>query len=520
MKYHKRFLISLIVVSGSLAAGAAADEYDGTIRVGYQYLDHDGNRSVDRSTFNLYEGVELSLERFAYRLDNGLNLSADIRNAALGNRNLSLGATRAGQWGVGFYHNSYRRLYDFVGDVESRRYRSGGQVWWRARPWLKAHAGVGVTKKNGDTMALFDVDDIGAASEVDYAHWTYHAGLTFKGDRKTAQVEYRGSDYTDNESLFNDRSTRRLRVAVSTPAPVHRNLMLNAGYQHYRLALERRPDTLMAQTLWGGARFHCRGGYTARYSFIFDRARRTGDLTDADNITHAFYLGKAFRRHGGLTVGYRYRINDDALDELTGTGYFVTAWLRPIQNLKLRSGYGSDELSVDEGRTLTGETERSRGWFSVRYKNDYGWIRGSIQNRQTSNDDIGSSTDYLRLAADLSIERPEYGSLAVTYSYGTGEYKNSAGYFEYEEHSVSGDLTSREYQGATVGFGGTYVRNRKNLDIERFSLRFSGQYRFEKVWTVHLAYRSHNFDNYNDPSPLYSEYYSNNVVQISLSYDL
>ena len=85
---------------------------------------------------------------------------------------------------------------------------------------------------------------------------------------------------------------------------------------------------------------------------------------------------------------------------------------------------------------------------------------------------------------------------------------------------IKGDVTSREYKNTTLGFGGTYLRSRRDLDIEGFSVRFTGQYRFEKGWGLRATYSSHNFDNFNDPSPIYNEYYTDNVVQISLSYDL
>jgi len=521
MRYFERCLLGLVAVLLLMPVNALpADEYEGTVRVGYLFLDRDGNHSVNQSTFNLYQGLEASLERFSYRFDNGLNFSANIQNVTLGNRSLSVGATKTGIWGTEFHHNAYRRQYDFNGDVETKRYRSGGTIWWRARPWLKAYGGAGVTKKNGDMLALFEGDETGAANAVDFAYWNYHAGVTLQHSRKSAQVEYRGSTFTDDRDFTNDRRTRRIRASASAPVPNFEDLMLNAGYQHFRLALEERIDTLSAHTVWGGARFNYRGGYTLRYSFIFDRARRTGDLTDSDNITHAIYAGKAWLRQGGFTLGYRYRIKDDALDELTGNGYFVSAWWRPVGALNLRAGYGSEDLTVDEGRTLTGKTERSRGWFTARYRKNNNWIRLSLRNLMMDYDEIGSSTDYLRLATDLSVEILEYGTVTGSYSYATGEYENSAGEFEYNEHIIKGDVTAKEYRNLTLGFGGTYLRNLRDLDVEGFSVRLSALYRFKKDWAIQGSYSSHNFDNLDDPSPVYTEYYTDNVVQISLSYDL
>ncbi len=521
-KHYHRILVAAVAVVFALsgAAGAQNGEYDGTIKAGYVFVDTEGNKGVNQNTFNLYQGLDLSLERFSYRFDNGLNLAANIQNVAQRSRNLALSATKSGQWGVGFNHNGYRRPYDFNGDIETKRYRSNGQLWWRATPWAKFYGGLGVLKKSGDMLNLFEPEMDASANGIDYSLWSYHGGVTVQRDRKVAQVEFRRSTFTDEIDFNNDRSTVRFRASGSMPIPDYEDLTVNAGYQFYRNAFERRIDTLKAHTFWGGARFANRDGYLVRYSFIFDRARRTGDLTDADNITHAVYIGKSWLRKGGVTVGYRYRMNDDALDELTGNGYFVTAWLRPVEDFSLKAGYGSDEMDVDAGRTLTGKTERSRGWVSARYLSEYGWVRVKVQNRQTDNEDIGSSADFTRFATDLSVELSKYGTATGSYSYGTGEYKNSAGEFEYNEHIINGDITSKEYRNFTFGFGGMYLRSQRDLNVESFSVRFSGRYRFESGLGLEFEYSSHNFDNLDDASPIYSEYYTDNVVRIGLSYDL
>ncbi len=522
MKYYHKILIASVVAVLVLSTIGNAENgnYDGTVKAGYIFLDSEGSKGVNQSTFNLYQGLDVSLERFSYRFDNGLNFAANIQNAALRNRNIALSATKTGQWGVGFTHNGYRRPYDFNGDIETKRYRSNGQFWWRARPWVKLYGGLGVIKKSGDVLDLFGPEAGVSANGVDYSHWSYHTGLTFQRHRRVAQIEFRRSTFSDDLDYNNDRSTIRFRASATVPVPSYEHLMLNAGYLFYRNAFERRIDTLNAHTFWGGARFANRDGYLVRYSFIFDRARRTGDLTDADNVTHAVYIGKSWHRRGGVTAGYRYRMNDDALDELTGSGYYVTAWLRPVEDFSLKAGYGSEELEVNEGRTLTGTTERSRGWASARYRNEFGWVRVKVQNRQSDNDDIGSSIDYTRVATDLSVELSKYGVAAGSYSYGKGEYVNSAGEFEYDEHIISGDITSKEYRNFTLGFGGMYFRSRRDLNIESFSVRFSGRYRFENGLGLEFGYSSHNFDNLDDLSPVYSEYYTDNIVRIGLSYDL
>jgi len=76
---------------------------------------------------------------------------------------------------------------------------------------------------------------------------------------------------------------------------------------------------------------------------------------------------------------------------------------------------------------------------------------------------------------------------------------------------------SRRYREFQFGFGCTYVRSREDLDIENFSLKFSGNYIFSKVNKIEVIYTVQNYDDFNDPSPVYSRYYTANIVEISLS---
>jgi hypothetical protein len=68
-----------------------------------------------------------------------------------------------------------------------------------------------------------------------------------------------------------------------------------------------------------------------------------------------------------------------------------------------------------------------------------------------------------------------------------------------------------------LGVGGTYVRSRQDVDVESFSVRFSANYMIQKIYKFEVTYAAHNFDDFNDPSPIYSRYYTANVVEVSLS---
>jgi hypothetical protein len=335
-----------------------------------------------------------------------------------------------------------------------------------------------------------------------------------------ARVEYRTSDFDDDINTFGDRSSRRIRITAYSPVPAYKEVILSAGFQSYRHRVEKRSDTLIANTVWGAAKYSHRLGYHAKYSFLFDRARHTGDFSATDNISQSFEIGKIWRRRGGVAIGYRHHINDDIFDERSGNGLSLTGWAVPVQRLTLRAGLNFDEDNVDAGRTLTGSREYSRHWISARYKHNDWFVRTKLEDRRKDNNDIGSSIDLVRFSCDISVIRAEYGELAGSYAYGTGKYENDAGIFEYDEHVVSGEITGREYHKFQAGFGGIYYRGHRDVDVESFEVRITGNYRLREDTSVKLIYSAHNFDNLADTSIPYRDYYTANVVQILVNYEL
>jgi len=219
-------------------------------------------------------------------------------------------------------------------------------------------------------------------------------------------------------------------------------------------------------------------------------------------------------------VGYRYRMNDDIYDELSGSGYTLTGWARLIDRLTLRAGMNFDDESVDAGRTLTGAREESRHWMSLRYREQNWFARIKIENRERETELIGTSFDLLRFAGDVWFNCPELGELSASYAYSNGDYDNTDGAYEYREHVVSGEFTAREYMRTTLGFGGHYHRGLEDVDVEAFEVRLTGRYRVDKRIRCEVIYSAHNFDNLADTSIPYHEFYTANVVHFNVMYEL
>jgi hypothetical protein len=515
----KTSYIMIVIVVASIfgfVSGALCDDYRGTVRAGYIFTDLEGNEGVHQPTFNLYDGVALSLENFHYNWDSGLRLSANIINPTLKNRRFKINLRHRDYAGVTFRHSAYRRTYDFDGDKFTRRKTTSGSFWVRPAEFLRLFGSAGVLDKNG-TLRKF-TGNMGTA-DIDYMNTYLSGGAEFKHDRTYGRIEYMASDY-DNDIVSSDqRSSSRIKLTAYTPFPTYENVVLGAGFQHYENIVELSKDTLSANTVWGLAKYSHELGYTARYTFMFDRASRTGDLVATDRILNAFSVSKAWRGRGGVSVGYGHEIRDDAKVERSGDQFSISGWAAPTACLTLRAGYGFVSDNVDSGTTLTGDRDYARHWISARYKCNMGYAQVKIDNRSRDHDDIGSEVDFVRFAFSGSYSLPEYGNVNATYSFGNGEYSNTSGEFDYKEHVLTGDISTIEYHYATLGFGGTYYRSKQDVDVESFTVRFSGKYRIHEKTALEIIYSAHNFDNFDDPSP-YTEYYTANVVEANVVFEL
>jgi hypothetical protein len=121
------------------------------------------------------------------------------------------------------------------------------------------------------------------------------------------------------------------------------------------------------------------------------------------------------------------------------------------------------------------------------------------------------------VGTDLFVNIDKYGDLQFAYDFLRGDYENVDGKFTFNDHVFWGDFLSRRYKNLQGDVGGTYIRSRKDLDVESFSLRFGGNYSFGQGNEIELIYTVHNFDDFNDPSPVYSRYYTANIVEINVS---
>jgi len=477
-------------------------------------LDETGNLSVDRSTFNDYEGASLSLEDFRYDFSNGMLLRANLRNMTLNNRNLTADIGKAGLFSLKLQHNQFRRIYDFHGGNTTRRHNEGASLSFRPVQYIEIFAGGNLMGRTGSTLDFFSPSPLGDKHEVDYKQHFYNAGarITYRGALVTG--EFRGNQFRDNLNESRDQNRREGRVTASVPVPRYEWIVLQGGFRNFETKYKESDFTISSNRGWGAASVALPRGFALKYYIMLDRTSSDSDYTAYDNLVHAVYAGFTDVRHGGVTVGYQYDVNDQYQEQTEANSFYASGWFKPVPRAELRAEYGNRAEDVKEGVRLLGDEDVNRFKVTGKYRYaDVGSIALKYEGKVRKNDDIGSKITLHRATVDCAVALKKYGSATAGYSYGKGDYENSTSMFQFADHLLYGDITSQEYYRVTAGAGATYYRSKRDLDVESFNIRCSAAFRFYDDLRLEAIYNAHNFDDF----LVRDQYYTANIVEINLT---
>jgi len=510
-----KYLRLVVIIGCLLIVGTAAPaDGGGRVKLGYTFVDEEGNEAVNQRTFNSYEGLGLSLERFRYRFDNGTRLSADLKNITLNNRNMTFGLEKSGSYGIRGYNNQFRRTYDFDGGNFTRRHRTGGKLWFYPHRIFRVYGGGEYVNKSGRMEPLFDLAGVTGLQDVDYNQFRWHGGI--RGSHRGAmfQAEYHHGEYNDEIDRNRDQSRYKIDLLALLPVPGYERLVLSGRFFHFETKYNSTDFKISTNQVRGGAMAKLLKNLNLNYHFIFDRTSSDSDFIATDNIAHAAYVSYIWPDTGSLTVGYQYGINDDLENEIQSNGIYFYGWLRPWRCWEFRAEHGFNSESVEDGGRLIGDEDRFRFKFTAKCRRlIFGTLSFKFENNNRENEQLGTEVDYIRYCLDASYMSDAYGYLSLGYAYSRGDYINVEDDFEFADHVVYGDISTREYRGFDAGFGAVYYRSKRDLDVESFTLRFRGGYGFMDDYRLDINYNVDNFDDF----LVRDKYYTSNIVEISLT---
>jgi hypothetical protein len=386
-------------------------------------------------------------------------------------------------------------------------------LWFYPHRYIKVFGGGSFVGRSGSVTNLFNLDNSLTSTVVDYEQKYAYGGVRVNHRGRMFRAEYGGIDYTNKENSYLDQSRRWIKLRGFVPIPGYEWVRLTGGYLNYRTWYIHKDIEIKSNKGWGGAILELPKNFTLKYNFIFERTTSDSDLVATDNIANTIYLSYVRPGQVGLTVGYQNDIKDDFEDIVKANSYYFSGWYKPNSSFKFRSEFGFRAEEVDAGSRHIGDEDRNRFKISGRYKNmEYGSIELKFEVKNRNNDQLGSESDFSRLALNGTAKLADYADLSVGYSYSVGEYSNIEEEFKFSDHLIYGDILSHEYYNVSGGGGIVYYRSKRDLDVESITLRFNGRYRFLEDHFLEIKYNIHNFDDFlvNDL------YYTSNIIEISL----
>lgn len=512
MKIRNKIKVQLLLLFFGLSA-AFAGSGEGFFKIGYIAIDDDGNKAVDRETYNLYQGLELSLTNFRYLFDNGIVLNADLRSAALNNRALALGASKSGLFGVALNHSRYKRVYDFSGATNSRRNRSGGSIWVYPAKQLKLFSKLDFTDVTGQQLPVFDLGIVNPQS-VNYKNELYAFGSRFNHNGRMLQAEFGIGKFKNRIDRSRDQDRSEFKLTGYYPVPRFERLVFSGQLTHFENKFVSGGPGIRSDTYQGAALMHVNSTSWIKYVGLFNRAKADSDFVDTDNLASAIYISYARAGLGGITAGYQISVNDDFDRRIEGSAYYASGWYMPWQSVELRAEYGLRIEEVASGTRLTGDREDSRYRFDLKWRPGLRYkLNFRVENKHRTNEQLGSETDFVRYSTGFEIDLFGKLNVACGYARSVGEYSNSSQIFEFDDDQIYGDISLSGEGKLIAGVSGSYNRSKRDLDLENSSLRFKAGWRFPAGYRLLASYDVYNFDDLQ----YRNRYFTSNVFEIDVA---
>ncbi len=517
MKFGRILLLVGLVVGLLLSTVATgiAGEGEGEVKIGYVYTDDDGNQSLNRETYNEYEGIGFSLSNFQYLAGNGLHLNADLENITLNNRNLGFSTYKPGLFKLTVNNNQYRRVYDEEGGAFTRRRSTGVQAEISPVKQFRVFGGYSQTDKKGEEISAFSEGVEGLLNETDYSYKSFNVGGQGFCPYGNLRVEYRHSDFADELSEVNDRKSDIISLAGYSVVPKYRSISVSGGFNYRQDEMETEAVKLKTYQGWGGTKIKLPMQATLDYRILYARSKNETRKIETDNWINTVALSRNWMRRGGIRVGFESRVADDLVDRTESVGFLAGGWYNVKDVLHLKGETSLRSKEVKTGTTLVGDEDYTKYLVSAKYVGGaWGDLSARYYGRVRKNDDINSQVDYTALSSVLNLKQPKYGSLRVVYSYYLGKYENlsdEVGY-EFADHVVSASVHPVEYSKLSLSIGGSYYISDKDQDISKLTLDLGGIYRLGHGHDLEVRYQMYDYE---DQLVTDGEF-TGNTVEVSL----
>ena len=84
--------------------------------------------------------------------------------------------------------------------------------------------------------------------------------------------------------------------------------------------------------------------------------------------------------------------------------------------------------------------------------------------------------------------------------------------FDFDNHTLYGNLTLNEFRRITLSAGTVYSRSKKDVNIESINFDFGLSYALSNLYGLEVKYYVYNFDDF----LVRDQYYTSNIAELNL----
>jgi len=499
----------------------------GSIGIGYTFLDQTGDRSVSQETYDLYEDPGFSIRNFRLESSGHYELTGNLENINLDNRNIYLRFRRPGRVSISGQHQKSRRIYDFDGRQRTYRDRSAFDIALIPHRAVKLLGGYAQSGREGSFL-LFGGQPFSGLGEglgsdepaevlSDYSMTAYYFGAQLRHRKSMIEGRYRHTGFTDDLDGNQDRQGQYVRVHAFTPVPRVGRMIFTGGFLTGWNEVESRDEKRKKNSFWGGLTWTVQPAWILSYKLLLSRIDNEAEGIETDNAVSTLFLTRRFPAKAEISLGYEFRSQDDLTDRTETNAFVVKGAARPTENVRLKGQFAFSREEDDDRTTLVGSEEITRYRCEFRYDHPAGHgLTLRYRDRRRDFADIGSKADFKTISSTLTFSLLGWGQGFGTYAYSNGDYANTSSTFRFEQHVATARVTTKRCRRLRLTSGLTYLRSRRHIDIEKIIFSVGVNVGLTRGYQFNARYNAFNYDDF----MVIDRYYTANAVAVDIQKEL
>jgi hypothetical protein len=516
-KYSLALMTMTMLCVSAHVVFAATKSIDGTLKLGGIGIDESyGSLASVQETYNIYDGFNVAQVLLNGHLGPKHYFSLNLREINLDSRkgNFLYRSPNKFRFNSSFRQNRY--VFDPERNVTSDRKVWGFNLAYNPVKPFNLLANFNFNQRKGE-RASYPLGTTQSWLGTGYDYIQHNGGVEgqFVWGRRGGAVRYDFTRFTNRLDELTDRRGHLVSARFNAPCRFYDK------WSHFFRFAYGKHDVVNAGVDFTLLNFQYNGiikpvrWFRFKYDLYLNRVDDSATAMVTDNIQNNF-AGDIYYKYGRVFGGYGFEINDDDRVLTDYNTYFAGGTFSYDKRVFAKVSYANRTKTDREKLTLLQDIESERLRADLKFTiTDELVIGGRFVEGERLYPDIDTSSKGQWTNGYLDYKLPVWFSIWGDYVYRVEDHNNLEGTFKTNSNIVTSKLTFDRVSNLYLGFGGTYLRVKEDLDIEKSILFFEAAYTIADSYHLEAKYNVFNYDDY----IVTERYYTGNIFWFNVAYD-